>query len=333
VADLNGDGLDDLFVCQPGGLPNRTYWQQDDGTLIDVSRSSGLDLLDNTHSALFVDLDNDGDQDATLATAAALLVYENNAGQFTLRHADRNMSDAYSLAASDFDKDGDLDLYACGYFPNGADVHSLPIPIPYFDAKNGGANRLLRNDGELQFSDVTESVGLNDNNRRFSYAAIWTDFNNDGNEDLYVANDFGPDVVYQAEKSADTVRFVDVSNQLGIQHGAFGMSAAASDINRDGFEDIYVANMFSSAGNRVTQQPQFRSGESANQIGVFQRLANGNSLLLNQAGLKFADIATESGTAMGRWSWGSNFADINNDGWDDLLVTNGYITGETTNDL
>lgn len=333
IGDLSGDGLDDVFVCQPGGIPNRVYFQQANGTVVDATQVAGLDLLDNTHCALIVDFDNDGDQDIALATAAALLVYENMQGRFELRHADRNMSDAYSLAANDFDRDGKLDLYACGYFPNGADVHALPIPIPYFDAKNGGANRLLRNNGSFQFVDVTNTVGLDDDNRRFSYAAIWIDYDDDGDDDLYVANDFGPDIVYRAERNAERLRFVNVSDKLGIQHGAFGMSASASDVNRDGFEDIYVANMFSSAGNRVTRQSQFRPGESVIQRSAFRRLANGNSLLLNQAGSSFVDIGATSGTAMGRWSWGSNFVDINNDGWDDLLVTNGYITGETTSDL
>ncbi len=332
IGDLDGDGLDDVYVCQPGGLPNVVYIQNQDGTLSDHSRQSKLDLLDNTHSALIVDLDNDGDQDAVLATAAAILIYENVSGRFSLRHADRNMSDAHSMAAADYDKDGDLDIYACGYFPNGANVNALPIPIPYFDARNGGANRLIQNDGGWKFTDITESVGLNENNRRFSYAAIWIDFDNDGAEDLYVANDFGPDVAYRSTKRGGQVQFVDASQSMGIGQGAFGMSVAAADLNRDAFEDIYVANMFSSAGNRVTRQPQFQAGATAAHRSVFQRLANGNSLLMNDAGAKLSDIGVASGTSMGRWSWGATFADLNNDGWDDLLVTNGYITGESEQD-
>ena len=107
---------------------------------------------------------------------------------------------------------------------------------------------------------------------------------------------------------------------------------AAADLNRDGLEDIYVANMFSSAGNRVTRQPQFQTAATATHRSLFQRLANGNSLLMNDSGAKLSDIGVTSGTAMGRWSWGANFADLNNDGWDDLLVTNGYITGESEQD-
>ena len=332
IGDINGDGLNDLYVCQPGGLPNIVYTQNTDGTMSDQSRRTGLDLLDNTHSALIVDLDNDGDQDVVLATAAAVLIYENANSRFSLRHTDSNMSDAHSMAAADYDKDGDLDLYACGYFPNGANVNALPIPIPYFDARNGGANRLLQNDGDWNFSDVTASVGLNENNRRFSYAVIWVDFDNDGDEDLYVANDFGPDVVYRSTNNAGKVQFVNASHSMGIRHGAFGMSVAAADLNRDGLEDIYVANMFSSAGNRVTRQPHFQTGATATHRSLFQRLANGNSLLMNDSGEKLSDTGVSSGTAMGRWSWGANFADLNNDGWDDLLVTNGYITGESEQD-
>ncbi|MCA9211859.1 MAG: VCBS repeat-containing protein [Planctomycetales bacterium] len=333
IGDLNGDSLDDIYVCQPGGLPNRLYLHQADGTLVDASREAGVDFLDNSHSSLIIDLDNDGDQDLVVATAYALLFFENQNSQFTVRYANRDMSDAYSLAATDFDLDGDLDIFACGYFPNGADVHALPIPVPYFNAKNGGANRLLRNDGSFVFTDITTDTGLGDDNRRFSYAAMWIDLENDGDDDLYIANDFGPDQVYRNDRSTSGCRFENDSDSVGLQQGAFGMSAAASDINRDGFDDVYVANMFSSAGNRVTRQPKFGRSTSRSTREMFRRLATGNSLLLNREGKRLQDVGSQSETEMGRWSWGANFVDVNNDGWDDLLVTNGYITGESTNDL
>ncbi len=330
VADVNGDGRDDLYVCQPGGLPNRLFLQNSQGMLEDASARFGVDLLDNTHSSLWLDLDNDGDQDLVLSTAAALLIFENeNNSTCVLKKSWADIPDAYSLAAADYDQDGRLDLFACAYFPSGADVQSLPVPIPYFDAKNGGRNRLLRNLGEWQFEDVTRAVGLESDNHRFSYAAIWVDTDQDGREDLYVANDFGPDNLYRNVGG----RFEERSDAAGLVHGAFGMSASVADFDRDGKDDIYVGNMYSSAGNRVTRQSRFRPEANSTQRMRFQRLAAGNSLFRNQGNGRFEEIATDAGVAMGRWSWSSNFMDLNNDGWEDLLVTNGYITGEDPGDL
>jgi hypothetical protein len=334
IGDVNGDGLDDVYVSQPGGLPNRLYIHMQDGRVRDVSAASGANILDNTHSSLLIDFDNDGDQDLVLATATALLLFANNGNaRFTLKAAIDSVVDAYSMAAADYDHDGDLDIYTCGYFPVGADAKALPVPVPYFDARNGAPNHLLENQGQWRLVDVTDHVGLDVDNRRFSYATCWVDYDNDGDQDLYIANDFGPDKLYRNERNTGRSRFVDVSTAVGIRQGAFGMSVAVGDFDRNGFEDVYVANMFSSAGNRVTHQTQFRPSASDQVRKKFQHLAAGNALLSNLNGKEFRDVAAATGVTLGRWSWGSNFIDINNDGWQDLIVSNGYITGSDPHDL
>jgi hypothetical protein len=209
----------------------------------------------------------------------------------------------------------------------------LPVPVPYFDATNGGRNHLLQNNGQWRVADITDDVGLNVDNHRFSYAAIWIDFDNDGDQDLWVANDFGRINLFRNNLAEGKRNFQDVGPSMGLLAGAFGMSASAADVNRDGFEDVYVANMFSSAGNRVSRQSKFRPGDSPEQRVKFTHLAGGNSLLLNQHVRSFADVAGPAGVTMGRWGWGANFIDVNNDGWDDLLATNGYISGENPDDL
>ena len=336
VGDVNGDGLDDVYVCQTGGFPNLLLLQQPDGTVRDVSAEAGVDILDFTHAALLVDLDNDGDQDLVVATQAQVLILANDGnGKFALRIMASIVREAHSLTAVDYDGDGDLDIYSGRYYENQADRNGLLQTNSYFGAENGGANVLMRNDistaadGTWAFKDVTKEVGLDENNRRWSFAAAWEDYDNDGDPDLYVANDVGRNNLYRN----DGGRFTDVAAEAGVEDHAFGMSVTWGDYNHDGLMDLYVANMFSAAGNRITFQQQFMNEIAGQDRSDIQYTARGNTLFENQGDGTFRDVSVEAGVTMGRWSWGSIFADINNDGWEDLLVANGYLTRDGTEDL
>ena len=343
VGDINGDGWDDLYVCQNGGLPNRLYVRQADGTARDVAAASGVDLLDLTRSALLVDLDNDGDQDLVLAADTGLLAFRNDGrGRFKARLRYPKIRNAFGLSAADYDNDGDLDLYVCRYFAKKEEGAGLAVPVPYFAANNGGGNFLIRNDGPssnpsnwLDFSDATTASGLEaQNNRRFSFASVWEDVDRDGDQDLFVANDFGLKNLYVNNKGT----FRDTALASGIDDGGFGMSACAGDFDGDGTPDLYAGNMFSAAGNRVTRQPQFRPGLDSAIRSRFQRMARGNSLFrgrgVNASGVPvYDDVSESTGVTVGRWSWGSLFVDFNNDGWEDLMVANGFVTGSVPDDL
>lgn len=326
IADVNGDGLDDIYLSQPGGLPNRLFVQNADGTASDTSAEAGVDYLDQTRSALFADLDNDGDQDLILVMLDGLIFLSNDgAGRFQFRSVVRTPSWT-SLTAADYDLDGDLDIYGCRYLvPNKVEQ----LPRPYHDASNGPPNVLLQNDGDWRFRNVTESVGLNVNNSRYSFAASWEDYDNDGDVDLYVANDFGRNNLYRN----DGGHFVDVAADAGVEDVSAGMSVSWSDFNNDGLMDIYISNMFSAAGNRVTYQRKFKPDVDDAIKANFQKHARGNSLFENVGDGTFRDVSVEAGVTMGRWAWGSKFIDLNNDGLDDLIVANGYITNEDTKDL
>jgi hypothetical protein len=325
IGDVNGDGLEDLYLCRPGGLPNKLLVQSANGTVKDVSREAGVDWLDVTQSALLIDLDNDGDQDLVTTIGWGVIVQSNDGkGRFTREVTLPVITSNMSLVAADYDLDGDLDFYICAY-----EQLDSKTPVPYHDANNGGANHLFRNDGNWRFTDVTAEVGLNENNSRFSFAATWEDFDRDGDPDLYVANDYGRNNLYRNDKGT----FHDIAATAGIEDLAAGMSVTWGDYNGDGLLDLYVSNMFSSAGNRIAYQRQFKPGVDESIRTQFQRHARGNSLFENRGDGTFRDVSMEAHVTMGRWAWGSNFLDINNDGRDDLFVANGYVTQEDTGDL
>ncbi|MEZ6116079.1 MAG: VCBS repeat-containing protein [Pirellulaceae bacterium] len=329
IGDVNGDGREDLYVGDTGGLPNHLFIQQPDGRLRDMAAQAGVDFLDNCRSALLIDLDNDGDQDLVCSLNTGILFLENDGvGKFQLRARIASIDQGFSLAASDFDQNGFLDVYLCNYY-GASDASKLPAPVPYFDATNGGRNHLVRNLGNWQFDDATAEVGLDDDNNRFSFACAWDDFDLDGDQDLFVVNDYGPNQLYRNDQG----RFSNVANDIGLTDGAFGMSATFGDFDRDGYSDIYVSNMFSAAGNRITFQPQFKPQLSDSDKGRFQYLAKGNSLFQNTGAGRFRDVSVASGVTMGRWSWASLFIDVNLDGWEDLCVANGFVTGADTDDL
>jgi hypothetical protein len=325
VGDVNGDGLDDLFIAQGVGLPDRLFTQNLDGTATDISSEAGVDALTDTKGALMVDLDNDGDQDLLVATSNHVVVMENDGkARFTARAALEAMS-VISLAAADYDLDGDLDVFAnCYQHPeDGAS------PLPYHDANNGQPNHMFRNDGGFAFSDVTEQSGFDHNNRRFSFSAAWEDYDNDGDLDLYVANDFGRNNLYRN----DDGHFSDVAAEAGVEDIAAGMGVTWSDLDRDGDMDLYVANMFSSAGGRVAYQRRFQPEAASQSRAGFQRHARGNTLFENNGDGTFTDVSEPAGVTMGRWAWGALAFDMNNDGFDDLFVPNGLITNEVADDL
>ena len=331
VADVNGDGLDDIFLPEQGGLPNRLYVQNREGTFDDRSAEAAVDFLERALAGLFVDLDNDGDPDLVLSSRPAVLVLENDgSGGFArVRHIAGDIPDSNSLSAADYDNDGDLDLYVCAY-RRAYDERGVASPVPYHDANNGGRNVLLRNDGGFRFVDATAGAGLDVNNRRFSLAASWEDIDGDGDPDLYVANDYGRNNLYRN----DGGRFVDVAGEAGVEDISSGMSVSWADYNRDGRMDVYVGNMFSAAGNRITYQRKFeRDRQRAGPLAEVQRMARGNSLFAGAEGGGFLDRSVDANVTMGRWSWSSVFADINNDGWEDLVVANGNLTQTLPDDL
>src|SRR5262245_55721578 len=334
VGDVDGDGLDDLYIAQPAGLPNRLFRNRGDSTFEDITDTAGVGVLDDTAQSLFADVDNDGDQDLVIATSTNPLLFLNDGkGHFTLvpdafRFAKPLQGVLTSIAMADYDRDGFVDLYLCVYsYFFGAGEEKAGTPAPYYDARNGPPGVLFRNDGHGRFVDATQETGLDAGNDRYHFAAAWADYDGDGWPDLLVANDFGAKNLYHNLGRRDgRVRFEDVAAKAGVlDHGA-GMSATFFDYDNDGRLDIYTGNMWSAAGLRVTSAPTFMPDAPADVRAFYRRHARGNSLLRNLGDGRFEDKTLEAHAQMGRWAWSSDALDFDSDGWDDIYIVNGMLS-------
>jgi Flp pilus assembly protein TadD/peroxiredoxin len=335
VGDFDADGNEDIYVCQPSGLPNRLYRNRGNGSFEDATLKSGLGVLDATACAIFADFENKGLQDLLVVTASGPLLFLNRGnGEFVLK------ADAFSFAkppegtfthaaVADYDRDGRLDIYFCLYsYYLGLDQYHYPAP--YFDARNGPPNFLFHNEGNARFVDRTAAAGLDAENDRFSFACAWGDISGQGGPDLYVANDFGRSNLY---RNLGDGTFVAVSEESGVNVPGAGMSACWCDFQNRGKQDIYVSNMWSAAGQRVSEQELFHAGDPAHIRAVYRRHARGNSLYRNKGDGKFEEVSAWSGVEMGRWAWSSDAWDFDADGYPDLYIANGYISGTTTPEL
>ena len=355
VADVNGDGFDDIYITVRLGT-NMLLINHGDGTFTEEAAKYHLDLPGHTTCAIFADFDNDGDLDVMLGRSLLKTTYlENRGGVFYQHPIPKFMPMAViSMSAADYNGDGLLDVYLCTYRPaapagSGAGggyaqaakagdfdwpdeffspdlaqefrrrlmAHSQRHAITVLD-QLGPPNVLLINRGGGRFEPAPESdvVGL----WRNSLQATWCDYNQDGRPDLYIPNDWGLNVLFRNDGPAG---FTEVTSEMGLTHYGFSMGASFGDYDNDGRDDLYVSNMYSEAGRRITARiPGLHPW--------FAESANGNFLYHREANGKFKQVAGLEPPAMMvkkiGWSWGGCFADFDNDGFLDLYVLSGYYT-------
>lgn len=338
VVDYDGDGHEDIFLSARWVEP-QLFRNRGDGTFEDVTAESGLKAEGHVNFALFADFDNDGDPDALLGRVRGpTLYYRNDGGQFTdVTRTATDLGYQYfvsSAAATDVNGDGLLDVYLSTYSSRSlgpkwmekylprneteALKEILKTEVKFLDER-GIANVLLMNRGGGRLERAGgEIVKL----WRKSYQPLWFDADNDGDEDLYVCNDFGPDTFLRNDtpRGAKDPVFVDAYKEM-FPDGqmAFGMGASVGDYDNDGDLDLFVSNMYSKAGNRIVPA----IGDSDPRILV---AARGNFLYRNDGGfLKQVAQADAAETKVG-WAFGGQFADFNNDGWLDLYVPSGLYS-------
>jgi hypothetical protein len=333
VADVDADGFDDLYVMERQGT-NLLLRNRGDGTFEEIAARLGLDVTDHTSCALFADFDNDGDLDVFLGRTLAPSQYRvNENGRFVQRtdllaaHLPALVS---SISAADYDQDGLLDVYFSTYAID-ADLQEDFLPpgifqnlqrrwrrgANLFKERPGPPNILLHNAGDGRFELAPTAAPLAV--WRNTFQSTWSDYDDDGDMDVYLANDFAPNNLLRNDGGG---KFTDVTAETGTADLGFGMGASWGDYDRDGREDLYVTNMYSSAGRRITEA----LGEAGRDLAP---MARGNSLFRNLparfervSGLEPPALTVERAG----WGWGGQFVDVDNDGWLDIHALNGYYT-------
>jgi hypothetical protein len=224
----------------------------------------------------------------------------------------------FSAAAADVNRDGYPDIYVASY-----NRYGTVMPNAWHRATNGTPNLLFINQGDGTFSEEATAWGVDDS--RWSYAAAFADLDNDGDQDLYVANDFGENALYRN----DGERFTETAAEAGVSDPGFGMGVSFGDYDNDGDLDLHVTNMSSTAGKRILNR--LYPGRQQDRSYLF-KLASGNSLYENLGNGTFRDATAETGGFPAGWAFGGGFLDFDNDGWEDIYTPNGFISGDSMND-
>ncbi len=347
VADVDGDGWDDaLFV---GGENARLFVNRGDGSFDDRTADWGLASIRHSNVTLFADFDGDGDADLYVGYFFGRnQLFENVGHRFVdVTEASGLGADdqVASLAAGDLNGDGYLDLYVGRFLDT-----SKRVPQMIHYTRNGEPNRLYLGGGDLTFSDVSEASGADDVGLTLGIAV--GDYDRDGDQDLYLANDFGRNVLLQNRGDGT---FEDVAKAANAQAISGGMASSFGDFDGDGILDIYVSSIRSNqrwfsqdlnvrgylmnlvqSGRRDNLQQTFldlRETLGDEWAAVGQHELSGNYLLRGTASGRFEDVSVESGTQQYGWYWGSGFVDVDNDGRLDIYAVNGWISGEDKHDL
>ena len=359
AVDYDNDGWYDVFFGD-GGHP-RLYHNKGDGTFEDVTVAAGLpDSAPGINVGIFADFDNDGFKDLFLGCyTGKSRLFRNVADpqvpggrKFVevtggLGLPNKGDSDFIVVAAAgDYNNDGYLDLYV------GRELDARKnLPTTLFYTRNAEGNTLLRNDGNFHFTDVTRQAGINETG--ITLGVAWGDYDNDGWQDLYIANDFGRDALLHNNGNGT---FTDVAKKSGAFDPGYGMSATWGDIDNDGNLDIYVSDVHSGQrwyGQAATLYQYLltsvRQGTIFEDFPVYKEIyqtvggtdwssygdktVKGNALYLNDGHGGFKDVSEASRANPFGWYWSSTMFDYDNDGRQDIYAVNGWISGKKKDDL
>ena len=304
VIDVDGDGKFEIFVG--GGEGQRdVLLSYRGGRLVDIENGTGLSNNTATYGATAIDMDADGDTDLIVARNDGVYLYLNDSGRFREKRIAIDLpvnSVPFSVAVSDIDHDGDGDLYISVFvdFPS---FHSAT----FNDPTHAKTNRLLLNNGDLTFTDITTSSGTA--GKQNTFFSVFIDLDADGWQDLVVSQNTGEVEIFRNKKDRT---FQSVATNSGY---GFWMGLALGDIDNDGDQDLFFSNVGRSIPAFLTK----------GDIHDDQRHTHEWLLLRNDGGFRFTDV-TEAYRLTGEgFAWGAVFEDLNLDGQLDLLVAQNYI--------
>ena len=311
--DYDDDGDLDLYYTMRTGA-NKLY-RNDGGTFTDVASSAGVADASHDGSGVAVaDYNNDGCKDLYLANSDEDVLFENDCdGTFTDITAGSGLDASgerrgTSASWGDYDNDGFVDLYVSHHNP----VEGNNVP----DDKSKGQDYLFHNNGDGTFTDVSDDM-LGDDREKASFIGSWTDFDNDGDLDIYLIKDCpfdaaGPMRLWRNDGGTDGVSnwtFTEVSSSTNAEWCQNGMGIAVGDYDRNGFMDYYYTDNGSTPGSIYPERA-------------------GTVLLKNEGG-SFSDATDAAGVASTNFSWGANFFDYDLDGWQDLYMAGGALNDFT----
>ncbi|MEZ2415523.1 FG-GAP-like repeat-containing protein [Muriicola sp. E247] len=334
AGDINNDGLIDLFFTG-NMVPNKLYLNKGNMTFEDISESAGISGDDRWYTGTtMADVNHDGLLDIYCSVGGR---YGNKENQLFINNGDNTFTEkaeAYGLADTgnsvqatffDYDLDGDLDMYLANYPPTPFNAPNSHYAFKQQYPKPLEIDKLYRNDGKF-FSDVTEEAGLK--TFGLSLSATVGDLNKDGWPDIYVSNDFStPDYLFVNNQDGT---FSEVVRQVTKNTAFYGMGADIADFNNDELLDILQVDMTAnvnrrSKANMASMNPDL-FWSTVNSGFHYQYMQNSlqlNNGLLYDSLPDFSNISRLAGVSSTDWSWGPLFADLDNDGWKDIFISNG----------
>jgi len=304
VIDVDGDRAFEIFVGGGEGQDD-VLLSYRNGRLMNIENGTGLSSQTATYGMTAIDMDADGDTDLIVARNDGVYLYLNDGGRFIEKRIAVDLPEnsvPFSVAVSDIDHDGDGDLYVSVFvdFPS---FHSATFNDPV----HAKTNRLLLNNGDLTFTDITNPTGTA--GKQNTFFSVFVDLDADGWQDLVVAQNTGEVEIFRNRK--DRI-FQSVATRSGY---GFWMGLAVGDIDNDGDQDLFFTNVGKSIPAFLTM----------GDIRDDQRHTHEWLLLRNDGDFRFTDV-TEAYRLTGEgFAWGAVFEDLDMDGQLDLFVAQNYI--------
>ena len=341
VGDIDNDGLPDIFFSG-NMVSSRLYLNKGDMRFADITQTAGVGTSRWATGATMVDINNDGYLDIYVSVSgpewskgaqrANLLFVNNGDHTFTEAAARYGIADTGFTSHAvflDYDRDGDLDLFLLENSPEDfarGEVNRHPAGVA--STSRSSYDQLYRNNGDGTFTNVSQEAGIL-RDVGYGLGVVVADFNEDGWPDIYVSNDDASnDVLYINNRNGT---FSDKA-AAWLGHTSFaGMGVDAADFNNDGWPDVLQVDMMPQdlrARHRMTGSTTYGDLLEFAQRGIHPAY-DLNTLQLNNGvtqdgAIRFSEIARLAGVAYTDWSWSALFADLDNDGYKDIFITNGY---------